>query len=118
MLRGTAMDREARLDASGVECPRHVLLCKARLHHMEVGEDLHFVGTERGCAFEIPRLAQVSGAELLEERRADGRFYFRIRKRYHPRPPSRPRATALVRLTRRLMGWRRRRRAPGPACPA
>ncbi|MGA7801947.1 MAG: sulfurtransferase TusA family protein [Gammaproteobacteria bacterium] len=49
------MTRGITLDASGLTCPQHVLVCKAKLARLEVGEELRFVATDRGS----PRAVRV-----------------------------------------------------------
>ncbi|MEJ2686727.1 MAG: sulfurtransferase TusA family protein [Gammaproteobacteria bacterium] len=89
---------EHTLDASGLTCPLHVLMCRAELARMEIGEELCFVGTDRGCLLEIPLLARYCGCEMVEQRSNGGRHQFRIRRRYRGggtravRPPLRHRA--------------------------
>jgi tRNA 2-thiouridine synthesizing protein A len=69
------------VDASGLNCPLHVLMCKATLARMEVGDELRFVGTDRGCLFEIPLLVRYSGCEMIDQCSSGGRHQFRIRRR-------------------------------------
>ncbi|MGA7801945.1 MAG: sulfurtransferase TusA family protein [Gammaproteobacteria bacterium] len=103
---------EYTLDTSGLTCPMHVLMCKAKLARMEAGDELRFVGTDRGCLLEIPLLVSYTGCELVEQGTSAGRYHFRIRRRSRRRngsctaapvrrPPRRALAVALAWLTGR-----------------
>jgi tRNA 2-thiouridine synthesizing protein A len=68
------------LDLSGLNCPQHVMLCKAALVTMAGGELLHVVTTDPCCHHDIPLLVKAQGDAIERVETGAGTTEFWIRR--------------------------------------
>jgi len=69
------------LDASGLFCPEPVMLLHNRIRDMRGGELLRIIATDPSTTRDIPKFCLYLGHDLLEERQADDRYYYLVRKK-------------------------------------
>jgi tRNA 2-thiouridine synthesizing protein A len=69
-----------QLDARGLYCPEPVMLLHKAVREMSTGELLEIHATDPSTRRDIPRFCNFLGHELVEERVADGEYYYLIRK--------------------------------------
>lgn len=72
---------DVELDTSGLNCPLPILKTKKTLNTMHSGQLLHVIATDPGSVVDFAAFAAQTGNALVEERQADGTFYFVLRKR-------------------------------------
>jgi len=78
--RGEVADFDDILDVSGLSCPLPVLKSKAMLSRMGPGSVLKVIATHPDSQIEIPALCRLPGLKLLESKKQDGAFVYRIQK--------------------------------------
>jgi tRNA 2-thiouridine synthesizing protein A len=72
---------ETILDLSGLKCPLPALKTRRALTRLRTGDELVVECTDPLSAVDIPNLLRETGDQLLDSKRAEDRFVFRIRKR-------------------------------------
>ena len=70
------------LDLSGLNCPQHVMRCKAALVTTQGGELLHVVMTDPRCHNEIPLLVRALGDEIERMETRSGVTEYWIRRQH------------------------------------
>jgi tRNA 2-thiouridine synthesizing protein A len=70
-----------RLDLSGLKCPLPALKTRKALTRLAAGDELEIECTDPLSSIDIPNLLRETGDELVDNKQAEGRFVFRIRKR-------------------------------------
>ncbi|MBL4585031.1 MAG: sulfurtransferase TusA [Pseudomonadales bacterium] len=68
------------LDTCGLFCPEPVMLLHNKIDEVNVGDIIEVIATDPSTQRDIPKFCAFLDHELLEEREADKRFYYRIRK--------------------------------------
>lgn len=68
------------LDLSGLNCPLPIIRTKKKLTTMASGEVLRVVSTDPGSALDFEAFAKQTGHELLESRKDNGSFVFKLKK--------------------------------------
>jgi tRNA 2-thiouridine synthesizing protein A len=71
---------ETILDLSGLKCPLPALKTRKALTRLQPGDELVVECTDPLSSIDIPNLLRETGDRLLDNKQADGRFVFRIRK--------------------------------------
>ena len=71
---------ETTLDLNGLKCPLPALKTRKALTRLRPGEELVVECTDPLSSIDIPNMLRETGDQLLDSRRADKRFVFRIRK--------------------------------------
>lgn len=72
---------ETILDLSGLKCPLPALKTRKALTRLRPGDELVVECTDPLSAVDIPNLLRETGDQLLDSKRAEDRFVFRICKR-------------------------------------
>jgi tRNA 2-thiouridine synthesizing protein A len=68
------------LDTTGLICPLPVLRARKALKALAVGEVLEVRASDPASARDFPAFCEAAGHRLLEARREEGLFVFRIEK--------------------------------------
>jgi tRNA 2-thiouridine synthesizing protein A len=71
---------ETILDLGGLKCPLPALKTRKALTRLQPGDELVVECTDPLSSIDIPNLLRETGDQLLDNKQADGRFVFRIRK--------------------------------------
>jgi len=74
----TSIDIE--LDLCGLTCPLPLLKTKQSLNKMLSGQVVKVIATDPGSERDFQVFMQQSGNQLLEVEKADGKFYYWIKK--------------------------------------
>ena len=72
---------ETILDLGGLKCPLPALKTRKALTRLRSGDELVVECTDPLSSIDIPNLLRETGDQLLDSKKAEGRFVFRIRKR-------------------------------------
>lgn len=73
-------DFNAKLDASGLNCPLPILKAKKQLNSLESGEVLYIVATDSGSVKDFDAFCKQTGHNLLESSEAEGKYHYYIKK--------------------------------------
>ena len=73
-------DFNAKLDASGLNCPLPILKAKKQLNSLETGEVLYIVATDSGSVKDFDAFCKQTGHSLLESSEAEGKYHYYIKK--------------------------------------
>lgn len=68
------------LDARGLNCPLPILRTRKAIADIDTGEVLEVIATDPGSVKDMSSFCSQTGHLLLEHRKSDGDFIFRIRK--------------------------------------
>jgi tRNA 2-thiouridine synthesizing protein A len=68
------------LDLGGLKCPLPALKTRKALSRLRPGDELVVESTDPLSSIDIPNLLRETGDQLLDSKRAEDRFVFRIRK--------------------------------------
>ena len=71
---------ETILDLGGLKCPLPALKTRKALTRLRSGDELVVESTDPLSSIDIPNLLRETGDQLLDSKRAEDRFVFRIRK--------------------------------------
>ena len=71
---------ETILDLGGLKCPLPALKTRKALSRLQPGDELVVECTDPLSSIDIPNLLRETGDQLLDNKQADGRLVFRIRK--------------------------------------
>ena len=71
---------ETILDLGGLKCPLPALKTRKALTRLRSGDELVVECTDPLSSIDIPNLLRETGDQLLDSKRAEDRFVFRIRK--------------------------------------
>jgi tRNA 2-thiouridine synthesizing protein A len=74
-------DFTRQLDFSGLRCPLPVLRAKQVLDDMNSGEVLRIIATDPSSVKNIQAFIGITGDELVEAQKEDGKFYYLIKKK-------------------------------------
>lgn len=70
-----------QLDTSGLLCPEPVMMLHGKVREMASGDVVDVVATDPSTTRDIPKFCQFLGHTLLEQREADGQYFYRIQKK-------------------------------------
>ena len=73
-------DFNAKLDASGLNCPLPILKAKKQLNGLQSGEVLYIIATDSGSVKDFDAFCKQTGHSLLESNEADGKYHYYIKK--------------------------------------
>ncbi|NNF82941.1 MAG: sulfurtransferase TusA family protein [Flavobacteriaceae bacterium] len=73
-------DFNAKLDASGLNCPLPILKAKKQLNGLESGEVLYIIATDSGSVKDFDAFCKQTGHSLLESSEAEGKYHYYIKK--------------------------------------
>ncbi|NNE64504.1 MAG: sulfurtransferase TusA family protein [Gammaproteobacteria bacterium] len=73
-------DFNAKLDASGLNCPLPILKAKKQLNSLESGEVLYIIATDSGSVKDFDAFCKQTGHSLLESSEAEGKYHYYIKK--------------------------------------
>ncbi len=71
---------DAELDASGLNCPLHLLKAKLELNRLASGAVLKVIATDAGSQRDFRTFAQLAGHTLLLEKAEAGVFSYWLKK--------------------------------------
>ena len=77
---GPAVQHDAELDASGLNCPLPLLKAKMELNRLPSGAVLKIIATDAGSQRDLRTFARLSGHTLLQEDALDGVYRYWLRK--------------------------------------
>ena len=68
------------VDARALKCPMPVMAATKAMHHLDPGQVLKIMATDRGSLADIPAWAEENGNELISSVEDNGAFVFYVRK--------------------------------------
>ena len=71
---------ETNLDLRGLKCPLPALKTRKALTKLRAGDELVVECTDPLSSVDIPNLLRETGDQLVDQKRAEDRLVFRIRK--------------------------------------
>ena len=75
-----AVDHDAELDASGLNCPLPLLKAKMELNRLASGAVLKVIATDAGSQRDFRTFAKLAGHALLHEEADNGVYRYWLRK--------------------------------------
>lgn len=68
------------LDTCGLLCPEPVMLLHSKIKDVQSGDVIEVIATDPSTRRDIPKFCTFLNHQLLEEREADGKYFYYIRK--------------------------------------
>lgn len=71
---------DQQVDATGLKCPEPVMMLHAAIRRAGVGDVVCLMATDPSTQRDVPSFCEFLGHSLLETTRAQGHFFYRVKK--------------------------------------